>query len=76
MTRTMPICVPCKRLMRNARIGVAVQVNTEAGLPYFKVFADEKECPSCGAKVLDGFGEDIPHFRAGFAEMPVDMVVE
>lgn len=52
-----PICVPCRREMKNVRPIVA-QFNARAvGDAYEQWHGDVHECEGCGAQVVVGYGE-------------------
>jgi hypothetical protein len=51
------VCGCCMVKMRPKKNGVVLQALNE-GKPYYKVMADEWECPSCGNSVYIGFGQE------------------
>ncbi|MDP2661182.1 MAG: hypothetical protein Q8R28_10690 [Dehalococcoidia bacterium] len=63
-----PVCVPCETEMRPTRNDVAV-VDYAAFGPYKVWDADEFTCPSCGYRIVVGFGNaPLYHHRdEGFA---------
>jgi len=57
-----PVCVECQVTMPVVRMGVAVvELFGDPPRIYRVWMADEHGCPSCGQRVLGGFGERAIH---------------
>ena len=68
------VCVPCQIEMRPSRNGVDLEMLLPTGKGYYKVQADEYQCPRCGHKTLVGFGEPfVHHYQPDYAKHEADM---
>ena len=50
-----PVCVNCRREMRCSKTGRVLEM-VSAGRPYQLWSVDEFKCPTCGMRVLAGYG--------------------
>lgn len=67
------VCGKCQREMVPSKNGVMVEAFAAFG-SYYKIMADEYECPCCGTTVITGFAmrPNYHHFEPGYAGEPVN----
>jgi hypothetical protein len=59
LTRSTPICVKCKVIMKCHKNAQFVQDPTVGGFPSTVWSGDVWKCPGCSCKVVTGFGSAI-----------------